>query len=93
MDGSYAITNVGKWGGVVILGIASNNLTLAKNNVTLGAGHLCVGYDGVGYIEGFDASNGLNLFGAGDPQTLDQVRAADAAAMRRGGFCADSFRG
>jgi hypothetical protein len=67
MDGTYPITNVGKWGGIVILGTASNNLTLAKNNVTLGSGHLCVGYDGVGYIEGFDASNGLNLFGAGDP--------------------------
>jgi len=67
MDGSYSLTNVGKWGGVVILGKASNSLILAKNNVTLGAGHICVGYDGVGYIEGFDASNGLNLFGAGDP--------------------------
>jgi hypothetical protein len=66
MDGSYSITNVGKWGGVVILGIATNNLVLAKNNVTLGPGHICVGHDGVGYIEGFDASNGLNLFGAGD---------------------------
>jgi hypothetical protein len=67
MDDSYSLTNVGKWGGVVILGKASNSLILAKNNVTLGAGHICVGYDGVGYIEGFDASNGLNLFGAGDP--------------------------
>ena len=67
MDGSYSLTNVGKWGGVVILGTATNNLILSKNNITLGAGHLCVGYDGVGYIEGFDASNGLNLFGAGDP--------------------------
>ena len=67
LDGSFPITMVGQWGGVVILGTATNNLTLAKNNVTLGSGHLCVGYDGVGYIEGFDASNGLNLFGAGDP--------------------------
>jgi len=50
MDGSYSLTNVGKWGGVVILGKASNSLILAKNNVTLGAGHICVGYDGVGYI-------------------------------------------
>jgi len=67
MDGTYSLTNVGKWGGIVILGTATNNLVLPTNNVTLGAGHLCVGYSGVGYIEGFDASNGLNLFGAGDP--------------------------
>jgi hypothetical protein len=66
MDGSYSLTNVGKWGGVVILGIATNDLILSKNNYTLGSGHICVGHDGVGYIEGFDASNGLNLFGAGD---------------------------
>jgi hypothetical protein len=68
MDGSYSLTNVGKWGGIVILGTATNNLILSKNDVTLGAGHLCVGHDGVGYIEGFDANDpgGKNLFGAGD---------------------------
>ena len=66
MDGTYSLTNVGKWGGVVILGTATNNLVLPANDVTLGAGHLCVGHSGVGYIEGFNASNGLNLFGAGD---------------------------
>lgn len=66
MDGSYSLTNVGKWGGLVILGTATNNLVLPANDVTLGAGHLCVGHSGVGYIEGFNASNGLNLFGAGD---------------------------
>jgi len=67
MDGTYSLTNVGKWGGIVILGTASNNLILSKNNVTLGAGHLCVGGDGIGYIEGFDAQDpgGKNLFGAG----------------------------
>jgi len=67
MNGTYSLTNVGKWGGVVILGTASNNLILSKNNVTLGAGHLCVGGDGIGYIEGFDANDpgGKNLFGAG----------------------------
>jgi len=66
MDGSYSLTNVGQWGGIVILGTATNNLVLKSNSVTKGSGYLCVGYDGVGYIEGFDASNGLNLFGAGD---------------------------
>jgi hypothetical protein len=68
MDGSYSLTNVGKWGGIVVLGTATNNLILSVNNVTLGAGHLCVGHDGVGYIEGFDANDpgGKNLFGAGD---------------------------
>ena len=66
MDGSFALTNVGTWGGLVIMGTAFNNLDLAHNSQTLGSGHLCVGHDGVGYIEGFDVGNGLNLFGAGD---------------------------
>ena len=59
MDGSYSLTNVGDWGGVVLLGIATNNLTTA--NVYTG------GYNGVGFIEGFSASNARDLYGAGDP--------------------------
>jgi hypothetical protein len=58
MDGSYSMTNVGDWGGIVILGIASNNLTTA-NTYSGGA-------NGVGFIEGFNASNTRDLYGAGD---------------------------
>ena len=59
MDGSYPLTNVGDWGGVVLLGKATNNLQIG--NV------YCAGYNGVGFIEGFSASNGRDLYGAGDP--------------------------
>jgi hypothetical protein len=37
LDGTYALTNKGKWGGVVILGKAKNNLTTASNYSATGA--------------------------------------------------------
>lgn len=58
MDGTYSLTNVGDWGGIVILGTATNNLTTA-NTYTGGA-------NGVGFIEGFSAANARDLYGAGD---------------------------
>ena len=58
LDGSYSLTNVGDWGGLVILGTASNNLTTA--NI------FCAGTNGLGYIEGFNSTNPGNLYGAGD---------------------------
>jgi hypothetical protein len=61
MDGSYAMTNVGKWGGVVICGTATNSLVAPQNNTGL-----CTGTTGVGHCEGFAAANSGNLFGAGD---------------------------
>jgi len=64
MDGTYGIENVGKWGGVVILGKASNNLTLAANGpfVPGGAGRLAVA-DGLGTVEGFASSYPLDQYG------------------------------
>jgi hypothetical protein len=59
MDGSYSLTNVGDWGGLVLLGKATNNLI--TTNVYSG------GYNGVGFIEGFSAANSRDLYGAGDP--------------------------
>ncbi|NVO20403.1 MAG: hypothetical protein HXX13_11920 [Bacteroidetes bacterium] len=59
MDGTYSLTNVGDWGGIVLLGIATNNLI--TTNVYSG------GYNGVGFIEGFSAANSRDLYGAGDP--------------------------
>lgn len=59
MDGSYALTNVGDWGGIVILGKASNNLTTAN---VYGTG---TGVNGTGFIEGFSAANGRDLYGGG----------------------------
>ena len=64
MNGSYAISNVGKWGGVVILGKATNNLTLAANGpfVPGGQGKLAVA-DGLGTVEGFASSNPQDQYG------------------------------
>lgn len=61
LTGTYGIQNRGRWGGVVMLGKATNNLTLAKNGPA-GAGKLCVS-DGVGYLEGYNSSNARNNFG------------------------------
>ena len=61
MDGTYSMTNVGKWGGVLLCGIATNSLVAPTNNSGLG-----IGVTGVGHCEGFTASNAGNLFGAGD---------------------------
>ena len=58
MSGNYSLTNVGEWGGVVILGIASNNLIVG--NTYSG------GFNGVGFVEGFSAANARDLYGAGD---------------------------
>ena len=64
MDGTYAISNVGKWGGVVVLGKATNNLTLAANGpfVPGGSGKLAVA-DGLGTVEGFSTSNPQDQYG------------------------------
>jgi hypothetical protein len=64
MDGTYPVYNVGMWGGVVILGKASNNLTLAANGpfVPGGAGKLAVA-DGLGTVEGFASSNPQDQYG------------------------------
>lgn len=56
MNGSYGINNKGKWGGVVLLGKARNNLKggVGPNTVS----------DGVGFIEGFTSSEPRNNYGA-----------------------------
>ncbi len=76
MDGTYPISNIGKWGGVVILGRASNNLTYAANGPYVagaGNGKLAVA-DGLGVIEGFATSNPQDrhgvLLGTGSVTTV-----------------------
>lgn len=78
LDGKFPIGKSGSWGGLVLLGKATNNLTLAKNSDEIpntnndGKKGLCHGTDGVGYIEGFNAAltNGsgelMNCFGGTD---------------------------
>ncbi|MEP7264784.1 MAG: hypothetical protein ABI772_09805 [Bacteroidota bacterium] len=65
LDGTYPITNIGRWGGVVLLGKATNNLTLAANGPFVaggGNGKLAVA-DGLGVVEGFASSNTRDQFG------------------------------
>jgi hypothetical protein len=59
MDGSYSLTNVGDWGGIVILGKATNNLTTAN---VYGTG---TGVNGTGFVEGFSSANPKDLYGGG----------------------------
>lgn len=66
MDGSYSITNKGKWGGVCIAGRASNNLLLSNNGpfqAGVGDGKIAVA-NGLGTFEGFASSNSRDQFGA-----------------------------
>jgi len=64
VNGTYGIENKGKWGGVVLLGKATNNLTLAKNGpyVPGGSGKLAVA-NGLGIIEGFATADTQNQYG------------------------------
>lgn len=65
MDGTYSLTNKGKWGGICIAGKATNNLKLAQNGpfqVGVG-GKLCVA-DGLGVFEGFNSAASRNQYGA-----------------------------
>jgi len=81
MNGSYAISNVGKWGGVVVLGKASNNLTLAANGpfVPGGAGKLAVA-DGLGTVEGFASSNPQDQYGVATSIPVSYVSATSPSS-------------
>ena len=80
MDGTYAISNVGKWGGLVVLGKATNNLTLAANGpfVPGGAGKLAVA-DGLGTVEGFASSNPQDQYGVATSIPVSYVSATSPA--------------
>jgi hypothetical protein len=59
MDNTYGLGNRGKWGGLVILGKAKNNLVTTNT-----LGNFPGNVNGVGFVEGFLNSNTRNLFGA-----------------------------
>lgn len=72
LDGTYPIANNGQWGGVLLAGKASNNLTLAANGpfqAGVGDGRICVA-DGIGTFEGFASSNSKDQFGVA-PASFD----------------------
>ncbi len=60
MDGTYGLGNRGKWGGVVVLGRAKNNLVTPTNTLANFPGNV----NGIGFVEGFLNTNTRNLFGA-----------------------------
>ncbi len=61
LDGTFPITTIGAWGGVVILGKATNNLVAANTPQTFGSK---VGMaPGVGLIEGFNNTGTHNRYG------------------------------
>jgi hypothetical protein len=72
LDGTFPISSNGQWGGVLLAGKASNNLTLAANGpfqAGVGDGRLCVA-DGIGTFEGFASTNSKDQFGV-TPASFD----------------------
>jgi hypothetical protein len=65
MDGTYAFSNIGKWGGVVLLGKATNNLSASENGPFQpgGTSQLLAAGTGLGVIEGFATSNPQDRYG------------------------------
>jgi hypothetical protein len=61
LDGTFPITTVGSWGGVVILGRATNNLVAGNTPQTFGS-KVGMGV-GVGLIEGFNNTGAHNRYG------------------------------
>jgi len=61
MDGTYGVSRRGDWGGLVIMGRAKNNLTLAVNGPPA-VGKQAIS-DGVGYCEGWVSANPRNHYG------------------------------
>ena len=61
MDGTYSLTNVGDWGGLVLAGIARNTIVAANAK--------SAGVDGVGYMEGFKDNTYKTKWGAGSGDT------------------------
>lgn len=68
LSGTLGYDKRGLWGGVVILGCATNNLKIGKNLFIASENpvkHFCV-KDGQGFIEGFNSNNGRDLYGGSD---------------------------
>jgi hypothetical protein len=64
LNGQYSVNNKGMWGGVLICGKATNNLTLAANGPFIpGQGGKMAVADGLGVLEGFASSYPQDQFG------------------------------
>jgi hypothetical protein len=81
MNGSYGVMNKGKWGGVLICGKATNNLTLAANGPFVpGQGGKMAVADGLGVLEGFASSYPQDQFGAAQSTPVGYVQSSYPAA-------------
>jgi hypothetical protein len=86
LDGTYLLNQIGKWGGVLLCGKATNNLTLAVNGpFSPGASgnKICVA-DGLGVLEGFASSIPQDQFGAvsGTPSGYTQATSPTGTFMK-----------
>jgi len=61
LNGTYPLSNRGKWGGVVVLGKAKNNLI---NTNAFAAYPTIVDSSGLGFVEGIPGSDPRNIYGA-----------------------------
>jgi hypothetical protein len=76
LSGSYGVINKGKWGGLLLCGKATNNLTLAANGpfVPGASGKLAVA-NGLGVLEGFASSVSQDWFGMAQSSTTGYTSA------------------
>ena len=63
LDGTKSLLEVAEWGGLIILGEATNNLLLADGGLAIA--------DGVGVIEGFDTEDPRAYYGAENQEFND----------------------
>ncbi len=82
LDGSYAVTNRGKWGGLILLGRAYNNV----RSTDVGSVAL-TGTDGVGLIEGLLNGDARNYYGmpVGSEVNDDNSGVLRYVSLRHGG--------
>ncbi len=82
LDGTYPVTNRGKWGGLIILGKAYNNVKSTD------VGSVAVtGTDGVGLIEGLNSGDSRNYYGMpiGQEVNNDNSGVLRYVSLRHGG--------
>jgi hypothetical protein len=77
MDGTFPIANRGQWGGLVILGKATNNLKVGNS--------LCAGTDGIGFAEGYLSADSRNLYGSVTPNDNDNSGILRYVSVRHAG--------
>lgn len=88
LDGSYAVTNRGKWGGLIILGNAFNNVR--STDLRDGGPNPSVsitGTDGVALIEGLSAGDSRHFYGqpVGSENNTESSGILRHVSLRHGG--------